>query len=370
MKQSYGVNGESMHFLSNYQHGFLVVFFLIISSTPTYGFIFNLFRDLSLLQEAVSDINQKNRKAVTDGIKHIYHSVKNKVSNTITIATASNSDIAPAKAETTYDPNRSSIPKVFTFKDLAGHIPTDVREVVDFLKSPEKFKQVGAQMPRGILLVGPPGTGKTSIAKAIAGEAKAHFFDASATGFIQTYVGVGPQRVRELFEKARESVKFGAYKKAIIFIDELDAIGCSRTADENSEYRNTLNELLNQMDGFKQDDALLVIGATNTPEIIDPALRRPGRFDRIVEIQLPGAKSREKILQHYGKQKVCEADIDFKKIATLTEGFSGADLKNLVNEAAVHAARANAKKVSASHFDSVVRHLIRRKKSSNIRPMV
>ena len=178
----------------------------------------------------------------------------------------------------------------FTFKNLAGKIPKDVLEITEFIKDSNKFAAIGAKMPRGVLLVGPPGTGKTSIARAIAGEVEAYFVAIAASEFIEMFVGNGPRRVRELFASARAAVSSGLYKKAIIFIDELDSIGGARNAvfdAGGAEYRNTLNELLHQMDGFNLDESIFILGATNREQDIDPALKRAGRFDRIVEITLP-----------------------------------------------------------------------------------
>lgn len=246
-----------------------------------------------------------------------------------------------------------------SFADLAGELPADVLEVIEFIKNPERFARVGAAMPKGILLYGPPGTGKTSIARAIAGEAEAAFFNASGTQFIEMYVGVGPKRVRELFEKARTAVKSGKYKRAIIFIDEIDAIGSSRTGENNSEYRSTLNELLNQLDGFGKETSVFVIAATNTPEILDKALLRPGRFDRLVHIALPDKKSREQILQLYAHGKKCKfKEIILQDIAEKTDGFSGAQLKELMNYAATLAARDSASAISETHMAQALKNAL------------
>lgn len=247
----------------------------------------------------------------------------------------------------------------FSFADIAGSVPDDVRELVDFVKNVEQYKKVGAKMPKGILLHGPGGTGKTSLARAIAGEANAAFFNASGSEFIEMYVGVGPQRVRELFNAARAAVKSKKYKRAIIFIDEIDAIGCSRTGESNSEYRNTLNELLNQMDGFALEDSIFIIGATNTIQLLDKALLRPGRFDRLVKIDLPALEDRIAILKHYAHKIACHVPLTlFNDIATQTAGFSPAELKALVNEAAVFAARGHKSKVDVDDFNRALEKMI------------
>lgn len=247
------------------------------------------------------------------------------------------------------------------FSNIAGTIDTDVLEITDFIKEKNKYTAMGARMPHGVLLVGPPGTGKTSLARAIAGESDAYFIALSASEFVGIYAGDGPQRVRNLFEQARLEVTSGKYKKAIIFIDELDAIGGARyeaSDSASSEYRNILNELLNQMDGFIQDDSIFVLAATNRERDIDSALKRAGRFDRIVHISLPDEKSREAILRLYARDIKHSKNINFPALASRTAGLSGADLKNLVNEAAIAAVRAQANETKQEHFEDVFAKLM------------
>lgn len=257
--------------------------------------------------------------------------------------------------------------QTFTFKNLAGKIPVSVTEITDFIKNVEKYKAIGASMPRGILLVGPSGTGKTSIAKAIAGEADASFFDCCATSFVQGIVGYGARNVRDLFNRARESVKSGAYKKAIIFIDEIDAVGATRRTmggGADTEYRQTLNELLNQLDGFKADDSVFVLAATNRLQDLDKALIRAGRFDRTVEIMLPDEEDRIAILKLYLAQIKASKDIDVAAIAQLALGKSGAELKNIVNEAAIRAIREMRAEATQADFSAVLQPASKKKEQS------
>ncbi len=227
-----------------------------------------------------------------------------------------------------------------TFKDVAGidEAVEEVKEIVEFLKNPEKYKKIGGRIPKGVLLVGSPGTGKTLLAKAIAGEAGAPFVSISGSDFVELYVGVGAARVRDLFEQAAQSAP------CIIFIDELDALGKIRSGNVSGgqdEREQTLNALLVEMDGFPDNNGVIVLGATNRPETLDPALLRPGRFDRHVLVDRPDLLGRLAILEIYAKKVKLDPTIDLKEIATMTNGFAGADLSNLINEAALLAARAN-----------------------------
>ena len=237
-----------------------------------------------------------------------------------------------------------------TFADVAGvdEAKDEVREIVDFLKDPARFATIGGRIPRGVLLVGPPGTGKTLLARSMAGEAGVPFISASGSDFVEMYAGVGAARVRRLFRDARR------HASCIIFIDELDAVGRSRGGSSLSheEREQTLNQLLVEMDGFTQSESIIIVAATNRPDILDPALLRPGRFDRQVVVGNPDIRGREQILRVHARKVVLEADVDMRAIARGTPGFSGADLANLVNEAALGAARAGRSAVGARDLDA------------------
>ncbi len=226
------------------------------------------------------------------------------------------------------------------FTDVAGaeEEKVELAEVVEFLKQPKKFSDLGARIPKGVLLVGPPGTGKTLFAKAVAGEAGVPFFSVSGSDFVEMYVGVGASRVRDLFDVAKKN------QPCIIFIDEIDAVGRHRGAGlggGNDEREQTLNQILVQMDGFESNEGVIIMAATNRADILDPALMRPGRFDRQIYVNLPDVKGREQILKVHARNKPMAQDVNFKTLARITAGFSGADLANLLNEAAILAARAN-----------------------------
>jgi cell division protease FtsH len=231
-----------------------------------------------------------------------------------------------------------------TFKDVAGanEAKEELWEVVEFLKHPRKFRNLGAEIPKGVLLVGPPGTGKTLMARAVAGEANVPFFHISGSEFVEMFVGVGASRVRDLFDKAKKAAP------SILFIDEIDAVGRQRGAGlggSHDEREQTLNQILTEMDGFEQDTNVIVVAATNRPDVLDPALLRPGRFDRRVILNLPDVKEREAIIKIHAEGKPLARNVNFKKIAQRTPGFSGADIKNLMNESAILAARRNKKGV-------------------------
>jgi len=237
-----------------------------------------------------------------------------------------------------------------TFADVAGvdEAKDEVREIVDFLKEPQRFAEIGGRIPRGILLIGPPGTGKTLLARSMAGEAGVPFISASGSDFVEMYAGVGASRIRKMFKEARR------HKACIIFIDELDAVGRSRggTSLSHEEREQTLNQLLVEMDGFTQSESIIIIGATNRHDILDPALLRPGRFDRQVMVGNPDIKGREQILRVHARKVQLEPDVELRSIARGTPGFSGADLANLVNEAALMAARAGRKTVRNGDLDA------------------
>lgn len=251
-----------------------------------------------------------------------------------------------------------------TFKDVAGQeeAKDSLYEIVDFLHNPSKYKEIGAKVPKGVLLVGPPGTGKTLLAKAVAGEASVPFFIISGSEFVEMFVGLGASKVRDLFKQAKEKAP------CIVFIDEIDAIGKKRDVSGysgNDEREQTLNQLLNEMDGFDATEGVVLLAATNRPEILDPALTRPGRFDRRVEVELPDKKGREDILKVHAKNIKREDNIDYEEIAARTAGTSGADLANIVNEGALRAVREGRKKLTQEDLEESIEVVIAGQQKKN-----
>ena len=244
-----------------------------------------------------------------------------------------------------------------TFKDVAGadEEKAELEEIVDFLKQPKKYIEMGARIPKGVLLVGPPGTGKTLLAKAISGEAGVPFFSISGSDFVEMFVGVGASRVRDLFEQAKKN------SPSLIFIDEIDAVGRQRGAGlggGHDEREQTLNQLLVEMDGFGANEGIIMIAATNRPDILDPALLRPGRFDRQIMVGRPDRKGREAVLEVHTKKKPLDTNVSLEVLAKRTPGFSGADLENLANEAALLAVRKNKKKIGMDEFEEAITRVI------------
>ncbi len=253
-------------------------------------------------------------------------------------------DFGRSKAKLNEDSNK------VTFKNVAGltEEKEEVKELIDFLKNPKKFTRLGARIPKGVLLVGPPGTGKTLLAKAVAGEANVPFYYISGSEFVELFVGVGASRVRDMFKQAKHNAP------CLIFIDEIDAVGRQRGAGlggGHDEREQTLNQLLTEMDGFGANEGIIIIAATNRPDVLDPALLRPGRFDRQVQVNLPDAKGREEILNVHAVNKIFAKDVNLKNIASRTTGFSGADLENLLNEAALLAVRKNLSAITMEEID-------------------
>jgi cell division protease FtsH len=243
------------------------------------------------------------------------------------------------------------------FNDVAGaeEEKQELREIVDFLKNPKKFLDIGARIPKGVLLVGPPGTGKTLFAKAVAGEASVPFFSISGSDFVEMFVGVGASRVRDLFEQAKRNMP------CIIFIDEIDAVGRQRGAGlggGNDEREQTLNQLLVQMDGFETNSSIIVMAATNRSDILDPALMRPGRFDRQIFVNVPDVRGREEIFKVHSRNKPLAPEVNFKSLARLTAGFTGADIENLLNESAILAARDDRKLISMKDISEAINKVI------------
>ncbi len=262
----------------------------------------------------------------------------------ITGANKSGVDFGKSRAKLTSDKDKK------TFKDVAGLVEEkqEVSELIDFLKNPKKFQKMGARIPKGVLLVGPPGTGKTLLAKAIAGEAHVPFYYISGSDFVELFVGVGASRVRDMFKEAKRNAP------CLIFIDEIDAVGRQRgtgLGGGHDEREQTLNQLLSEMDGFGENEGIIIIAATNRPDVLDPALLRPGRFDREVTVSLPDAKEREAILNVHAKNKKLDPEVQLKFISLRTPGFSGADLENLLNEAALLAVRRKKTSITMEEID-------------------
>ena len=241
-----------------------------------------------------------------------------------------------------------------TFNDVAGleGVKADLEEIVEYLRNPEKFQRLGGRVPKGVLLNGPPGTGKTLLARAVAGEASVPFYSVNGSEFIQMFVGVGASRVRDLFKTAKDN------SPAIIFIDEIDAVGRQRGAGlggGHDEREQTLNQILSEMDGFAQNDSVIVLASTNRPDVLDPALLRPGRFDRHITVDRPTLKGRLEIFKVHVRDVPLADDVDLSRMAAATVGLTGADIRNIVNEAALWAARQDKNRVTMSDFDYAAR---------------
>lgn len=306
-------------------------------------------QDTILIYNSTTDTNKVGQfaeiKSSTDWVSLIYPILIFGVGILI-ISMISKTLSKSTKQSFDFTRNRARIARsTVTFNDVAGadEEKEEVKEIVEFLKNPDKFTRMGARIPKGVLLVGPPGTGKTLLAKAISGEAGVPFFSISGSDFMELFVGVGASRVRDLFLQAKHA------SPCIVFIDEIDAIGRQRgtgMGGGNDEREQTLNQLLVQMDGFETNEGIIVIAATNRADILDPALLRPGRFDRQIYINVPDVKGREDILKVHSANKKLEKDIDFKQVARITSGFTGAELENLLNEAAIIATKQNKQAIS------------------------
>ncbi|HGH0575514.1 TPA: ATP-dependent metallopeptidase FtsH/Yme1/Tma family protein [Clostridioides difficile] len=258
------------------------------------------------------------------------------------------------------DDSLSTKPKT-TFRDVAGldEVKEELFEIVDFMKSPQKYQKMGAKIPKGVLFYGPPGTGKTLLASAVAGETNSSFFNVTGSEFVEKYVGVGAKRVRTLFEKARKEAP------SIIFIDEIDAVGAKRHLESNNEKDQTLNQLLVEMDGFNKDSNVLIIGATNRLDLLDEALLRPGRFDRHIHIGAPNYHSRFEILKVHTDDKPIDKSVNLELLAKKTHGFNGAHLSNIANEAAIFAVRDDSECITSEHFDKALERVIAGLESKN-----
>jgi cell division protease FtsH len=261
--------------------------------------------------------------------------------------------ISSEKKKIDETPNDNNKPDI-SFNDVAGldEIKEELQEIIDFINNSDKYRKMGAKIPRGILFYGPPGTGKTLLAKAVAGETKSGFMYASGSEFVEKYVGVGAKRIRTLFEKAKKEAP------SIIFIDEIDAIGSKRNSDSNNEKDQTLNQLLVEMDGFYKSHTVIVIGATNRLDLLDEALLRPGRFDRHIYVGNPNIKARKEILGVHTKDKPIDNNVNIEELAKKTHGFSGAQLANIANEAAIIAVRHNKRRIDITDFNAAIERVI------------
>lgn len=244
----------------------------------------------------------------------------------------------------------NSIKAIETFEDIAGieEVQEQIEDIIDYLKDPKKFSEMGAKIPKGVLLIGEPGNGKTLLAKAMSGEAGVNFYQINGSSFEEKFVGVGASRVRTLFKKAKKNAP------SIIFIDEIDSVACSRYSNDGNNNNQTLNQLLSEMDGFESNDNVIVIAATNHVEVLDDAILRPGRFDRRVYVPNPDVRAREVILELHAKDKPVSKEVSFKELAQKTIGFSGADLKNVLNEAAIYAVKKNLNKITNEAIDEAI----------------
>ena len=313
-------------------------------------------KDLSIVTEYANNLGKKYRTESDPGSSNVLYIVVNILPIVIIVATAyvlfgklastNKNSVDFGKSRARLNDGNFQV----KFKDVAGlkEEKEEVEELIDFLRNPKRFQKLGARIPKGVLLVGPPGTGKTLLAKAVAGEANVPFYYISGSDFVELFVGVGASRVRDMFKEAKRNAP------CLIFIDEIDAVGRQRgtgLGGGHDEREQTLNQLLTEMDGFGANEGIIIIAATNRPDVLDPALLRPGRFDRQVTVSLPDSKERKQILEVHARNKILAKDVNLQNIAERTPGFSGADIENLLNEAALLAVRRNRSDISMDEID-------------------